>query len=80
MAGTSRTSPAMTALHLAQHERNMLSCIDSMKSIICKQWSFRGAAKAANPLLRRVVMDSGLAASRRPGMTADKIRISGTPH
>ena len=42
-------------------------------------WSFRGATEGGEPGIhspRPVVMDSGLAASRRPGMTRHMIRIS----
>src|SRR5712692_2832699 len=42
-------------------------------------WSFRGATEGGEPgihIPRPVVMDSGLAASRRPGMTPHVIRIS----
>ena len=41
--------------------------------------SFRGATEGGEPGIhspRSVVMDSGLAASRRPGMTQHMIRIS----
>jgi len=46
---------------------------DSMKPIICSAWSFRGATEGGEPGLhspRPPLMDSGLAASRRPGMTS----------
>ena len=45
---------------------------DSMKPIIYPARSFRGATEGGEPGIyspRLVVMDSGLAASRRPGMT-----------
>src|SRR5215470_1950347 len=45
-----------------------------MKPIICSAWSFRGATEGGEPGIhtpRPVVMDSGLAASRRPGMTGE---------
>jgi hypothetical protein len=44
-----------------------------MKPIICAGWSFRGDTEGGEPGIhspRPVVMDSGLAASRRPGMTS----------
>jgi hypothetical protein len=44
-----------------------------MKPIICAAWSFRGATEGGEPGIhspRPVVMDSGLAASRSPGMTS----------
>src|SRR5712671_6858985 len=50
-----------------------------MKPIICAAASFRGATEGGEPGIhspRAVVMDSGLAASRRPGMTLRMIRIS----
>jgi hypothetical protein len=45
--------------------------------------SFRGATEGGEPgihIRRPVVMDSGLTASRRPGMTQEMIRISKSLH